>query len=52
LNKRPIKSKGTGKGDRRPGESGDKQKKYTLGAKMKILTVDEKTSRDTKVSPK
>jgi hypothetical protein len=50
LNNRPIKSKGTGEGDRRPGEGRGYIK---TRAKGKILTVDEETTettRDTSVT--
>jgi hypothetical protein len=43
LNNRPIKSKGTGTGDMRPGEELGRIK-IKLRAKGKILTIDEKTT--------
>jgi hypothetical protein len=47
LNKRPTKSKGTEEGD--PGKGGG-IKEMKLGAMGKVLTVDEKTTRDTNKS--
>jgi hypothetical protein len=47
LNYRPTKSKGTGEGDRGPW---GKIKEIKTRGKGKILTVDEKTTRDTSKS--